>query len=230
MPKQSGRDEIKRSDKAKIVATDLIELDREQPSPEALERAAAAIRRGEIVVIPTDSLYSIVADPFNLHAVGKVFDAKGREFSRSLPLIVSGVLMAEDLAKELSSRFFLLARHFWPGPLTMIVPASAKVPLKVTGNTGRLAMRQAKSPVANGLLDWLEHPLIATSANLSGQPTCRSGIEAFATMDGRVDLVLDGGLCAGPGNTTVDITEPYWRIIREGVITEKEIADCLRQQ
>lgn len=88
------------------MATDLIELDREQPSPEALERAAAAIRRGEIVVIPTDSLYSIVADPFNLHAVGKVFDAKGREFSRSLPLIVSGVLMAEDLAKELSSRFF----------------------------------------------------------------------------------------------------------------------------
>ncbi|MBI3683334.1 MAG: threonylcarbamoyl-AMP synthase [Acidobacteria bacterium] len=211
------------------MATDLIEISRENPSTDALERAAAAIRRGEVIAIPTDSLYAIVADPFNLHAVGRVFAAKGREFDRSLPLLISDLMMAEDLAKELTARFYLLARRFWPGPLTMIVPASAKVPLKVTGNTGRLAMRQSRSPVGNALLDWLDQPLIATSANISGQPTCRSGIEAFAVMDGRIDLVLDGGLATGPGNTTVDITEPYWRIIREGAVSEKEIADCLQR-
>ena len=110
----------------------------------------------------------------------------------------------------------------------VIVPASAKVPLKVTGNTGRLALRQPKSKIAAALLEALGQPLIATSANISGQPTCRSGIEAFGMMDGRVDLVLDGGLCTGAGSTTVDVTEPYWRIIREGSIPEKDIAACLK--
>jgi L-threonylcarbamoyladenylate synthase len=122
----------------------------------------------------------------------------------------------------------MLARRFWPGPLTLIVAAAAKVPLKVTGNTGRLALRQSKSAVANALLDQLGQPLIATSANLSGQPTSRSGIEVFANLDGAVDLVLDGGHCSGEGSTTVDITEPYWRIIKEGAVTDKDIGDCLR--
>ena len=210
------------------MATDLIEIDPEQPAPEAIERAAMHLRRGDVVAIPTEALYMLVADPLNLNAVGRVFTAKGREIHRSLPLLISGVFMAESMAKELSTRFHLLARHFWPGPLTIIVPASANVPLKVTGNTGRLAMRQSRSRVAQALLDWLDQPLIATSANISGQPTCRSGIEVFGTMDGRVDLVLDGGACTGSGGTTVDITEPYWKVIREGSVSEKEIADCLK--
>jgi L-threonylcarbamoyladenylate synthase len=210
------------------LATDLIELDANHPLPEAIERAAAHIRRGDVVAIPTEALYMLVADPLNLNAVGRVFAAKGREIHRSLPLLISGTFMAEELAKELSTRFHLLARHFWPGPLTIIVPASAKVPLKVTGNTGRLAMRQSRSSVAQALLDWLDQPLIATSANISGQPTCKSGIECFGTMDGRVDLVLDGGVCTGQGATTVDVTEPYWKVIKEGAISEKEIADCLK--
>jgi len=210
------------------LATDLIEIDQHLPAGEAIERAAAHIRRGEVVAIPSEALYLLVADPFNLHAVGRVFAAKGRETQRSLPLLVGGPFMAEDLAKELNSRFHILSRRFWPGPLTIIVPASAKVPLKVTGNTGRLAMRMSRSRVAQALLDWLDQPLIATSANISGHPTCRSGIEVFGVMDGRVDLVLDAGACEGAGATTVDITEPYWKVIKEGAITEKEIANALK--
>lgn len=209
------------------MATDLVEIESEQPSPAALDRAAAAIRCGAVVAIPTDALYSLVADPFSLNAVGKVFRAKGREPHRSLPLLVSDLMMADDLASEMPARFHVLARHFWPGPLTIIVPASANVPLRVTGNTGRLALRQSRSVVAAGLLERLGHPLIATSANISGMPTCRSGIEVFGQMDGRLDLVLDGGLCAGPGPTTIDVTEPVWKVIREGAIHERDIADCL---
>ena len=193
-----------------------------------LERAAAAVRRGKVVAIPTDALYALVADPFNLRAVTQVFEAKGREPHRSLPILVSDLLMAEDLAGELNNRFYLLARRFWPGPLTIIVPASAKVPLKVTGNTGRLALRQSRSKVACDLLAMLNQPLIATSANISGSPTCRSGIEVFGTMDGRVDLVLDSAPCGGPGATTIDITEPYWRLIKPGAVDEKELAECLK--
>jgi L-threonylcarbamoyladenylate synthase len=209
------------------VATDLIEIDQDQPSVEAIERAAVALRRGQVVAIPTDALYTLVADPFNLHAVGRVFSAKGREPHRSLPLLVSDFLMAEELVSELPARFYLLARRFWPGPLTIIVPASAKVPLKVTGNTGRLALRQSRSRAAQALIDWLGQPLISTSANVSGQPTCRTGIATFGMMDGRIDLVLDGGVCVGAGSTTVDITEPYWRLIKAGSIPEKEITECL---
>jgi L-threonylcarbamoyladenylate synthase len=210
------------------MATDLVEINPEDPQPEALERAVAAVRRGRVVAIPTDALYTLVADPFNLRAVTQVFQAKGREPHRSLPILVRDIMMAEELAGELNNRFFILARRFWPGPLTIIVPASAKIPLKVTGNTGRMALRQSKSVVATKLLEMLNEPLISTSANISSRPTCRSGIEVFGMMDGRVDLVLDGGACPGPGATTVDITEPYWRMIKHGAVEEKEIADCLQ--
>jgi L-threonylcarbamoyladenylate synthase len=211
------------------VATDLIEIDLEQPGESAIERAAAVVRRGGVVAIPTDALYTLVADPLNLHAVGRVFAAKGREAHRSLPLLVSDLVMAEELVKEAPPRFYLLARHFWPGALAIIAPASSRVPLKVTGNTGRVATRQSTSKVANALLERLRQPLIATSANKSGQPTCTCGIDVFGLMDGQLDLVLDGGSVTGIGATTVDVTEPYWRVIKQGVILEKDIAEVLAE-
>src|SRR5436305_2615736 len=210
------------------MATDLVEINVEDPQREVLERAAATVRRGKVVAIPTDALYTLVADPFNLRAVAGVFNAKGRESHRSLPILIRDTLMAEQLASELNNRFFILARRFWPGPLTIIVPASARVPLKVTGNTGRLALRHARSNVANKLIALLNQPLISTSANISGSPTCHSGIDVFGTMDGRIDLVLDGGICVGQGATTVDVTDPMWRIIKAGAIEESEISDCLQ--
>ena len=210
------------------MATNLLEIDTENPLPEPICAAASAIRAGRVVAIPTDALYTLVADPYNLRAVSQVFLAKGRESQRSLPILVSDLTMAEELGSELTNRFYLLARRFWPGPLTIIVTASARVPLKVTGNTGRLALRHSRSAVANALIDYMGQPLIATSANISGQPTCRSGIDVFGSMDGRVDLVLDGGACQAAGATTVDITEPAWRLIREGGIPEAEIAACLQ--
>src|SRR5215472_18004312 len=145
------------------MATDLVEIDIEHPAREVLERAAAAVRRGKVIAIPTDALYMLIADPFNLGAVAGVFRAKGREAHRSLPLLVNDIMMAEELAGELNNRFFILARRFWPGALTIIVPASAKVPLKVTGNTGRLALRQARCKVADELIGLLNQPLISSS-------------------------------------------------------------------
>jgi len=210
------------------VATDLIEIDQESPGPSAIEQAASAIRRGRVVAIPTDALYSLVADPFSLHAVGLVFVAKGREIHRSLPLLVSDILMAEDLAKDLSSRFFLLARMFWPGPLTLIVPASAKVPLKVTGNTGRLAVRQSRSKVAAALVENLQQPLVATSANISDQPDTLGADEvliAFATQQDDLAAVVDGGAVpGGVASTVVDVSVAPMRVLREGPIGREELA------
>jgi L-threonylcarbamoyladenylate synthase len=209
------------------VATDLIEINPSAPSDEALERAAEAIRRGRIVGVPTDALYALVADPFSLPAVRQVYRAKGRQITRALPILVRDSLMVEELAREISPRFYLLSRRFWPGLLTIILPASPRVPLRATGNTGRLAVRQSSSLVVNELMNRLNQPLIATSANFTGRPTCRSGIELFGMMDGSVDLVLDGGHCEGAGATTVDITEPQWQIIKEGAVDRRAVEDCL---
>src|SRR6202167_6191292 len=136
-------------------------------------------------------------------------------------------VMVEELARDIYPWVKLVVRKFWPGPLTLIMPASAKVPLRATGNTGRLAVRQAQCRITDELVARLNQPVIATSANISGRPTCRSGIEVFGVMDGSVDLVLDGGTCEGIGASTVDITEIEWRMIKEGAITQKEIAECL---
>jgi len=209
------------------LATDLIEIDPLEPSSEALDRAEAAIRLGQVVAVPTDALYALVADPFDLRAVRQVLQAKGRESQRTLPLLVRDALMAEELARAVPPRFRILARRFWPGPLTIIMPAPATLPLRATGNTGRLAVRQARSRLTDDLLTRLNQPLIGTSANISGRPTCRSGIEVFGVMDGRVDLVLDAGPSSGIGATTIDISEDRWQIIREGAISAEEIADCL---
>ncbi len=211
-----------------MTPTDLLEIDQHEPAPEAIARAAALIRKGGVVAIPTDALYTLVADPFNLQAVRRVFAAKGRESLYSLPLLVSDFMMAEELVKDPPIRFSLLARRFWPGPLTIIVPASAKVPLRVTGNTGRLGLRQSRGKTVAALLEVLGQPLVATSANVTGAPTCASGIEVFGVLDGRIDFVLDGGHCSGMGATTVDITEPYWRLIKEGAVPERDIAECLK--
>ena len=89
------------------------------------------------------------------------------------------------------------------------------------------ALRRSEAQVPNQLTELLGAPVIATSANRSGQPTCRSGIEVFGTMDGRVDLVLDGGPLDGPGATTVDITDPQWKLIREAAIPQAAIEECL---
>lgn len=209
------------------MATDLIGINPLEPSGEALDRAASAIRQGRVVAIPTDALYALVADPFNMSSVRQIYKAKGRKINRALPMLVRDALMVEDLARDISPRFKLLVRRFWPGPLTIILPASARVPLRATGNTGRLAVRQSRCLIADEIIARLNQPIIATSANISGRPTCASGIEVFGTMDGNVDLVLDGGACEGVGASTVDITEPDWRMIKEGAVSRDDIASCL---
>ena len=210
------------------MRTELIEISGDEPSEEHLQSAADAIRRGQVVAIPTDTLYVLAADPFSLRAITAVFEAKGREPNRSLPILVESMQMAEDYAAHLTARFYLLARRFWPGSLTIIVPASPTLPLKVTGHTGRLAVRQSDAVVPNRLIEILGMPIIATSANRSGQPTCRSGFEVLGVMDGRIDLVLDAASIAGPGASTVDITDPDWKLIRAGAISEDAIGEALQ--
>ena len=209
------------------MTTHLIETSADDPGAAAVEAAVQALRKGRVIAIPSDALYVLVADPLNLNAVSQVFEAKGREAHRSLPLLVDSVAMAVQYAGELPSSFYLLARRFWPGLLTVIVQASSKVPLRVTGNTGRLALRCPASTLAKQLVAEFGRPLIATSANVSGKPTCRSGFEVLGTMDGRISLIVDGGIIEGPASTTIDITPMKWRLIKQGGVSVADIDACL---
>ncbi len=209
------------------MTTGLIETSADEPGDTAVGAATEAVRRGEVIAIPSDAMYVLVADPLNLNAVAKVFEAKGREMHRSLPLLVESISMAEDHANALPSSFYLLTRKFWPGLLTVIVQASSRVPLRVTGNTGRLALRRSPSALARRLVTELGTPLIATSANVSGRPTCRSGFEVLGMMDGRISLIVDAGVIEGPAATTVDITPRQWRLIKQGGVSAADIDACL---
>ncbi len=194
---------------------------------EQIRVAAAAIRRGLLVAIPTDTFFCIVADPFNLSAVERVFQAKSRAWDRSLPIFVESVDQAAEVSRHLGSRFFLLAHRYWPGPLSIIVAAGSAIPLKATGKTGRLAMRQTASPVARQLLGLAGMPLIGTSANISGHPACESAEQVQATLGSDVALILDSAVPETSVATTVDLTPHRWRLIREGAIPEEELREFL---
>ena len=206
---------------------EVIPIRSEDPEEDKIEYAVNTLRRGELVAIPTDTVYSLVADPFNLAAVGKVFQAKSRAWDRSLPMIVESVDQVVELAQHLPSRFYLLAHRYWPGPLGIIVEAASCVPLKVTGNTGRLSVRQPASPIAFHLLADFGMPLIATSANVSGHPTCTEASQVLAALGAHLSLILDSPINDYRIATTVDLTVPKWRLIREGAIPEEELREFL---
>ena len=207
---------------------EVITIRPDDPEEEIISYSINAIRRGELVAIPTDTLYCLVADPFNLAAVGKVFAAKSRAWDRSLPLIVESLDQVEELAQHLPSQFYLLAHRYWPGQVSIIVEAAAGVPLKVTGNTGRLSVRQPASALPIKFLADFGMPLIATSANISGHPTCSQASEVLDVLGSHVSLILDSPIRNDSGSaTTVDVTGPKWRLIREGTVSEAELKEFL---
>ena len=206
---------------------EVIPIHWDDPEADKIAYAANTLRRGELIAVPTDTLYCILADPFNLAAAMKVYEAKSRAWDRSLPLFVESVDQVAELARHLPSRFYLLAHRYWPGPLSIIVEASGSVPLKVTGNTARLSVRKPAAPIALQLLSEFGMPLVATSANLSGFPTCKDASEVLASLGMHLSLILDSPISNSRIATTVDITVPKWRLIRPGAISEEELHEFL---
>src|SRR5438270_13743320 len=118
------------------VRAEIIKVNADNPEPSLIRYAADQIRAGQVLGMPTDTFYGLAADPLNLRAVDRVYDIKSRSRHKPLSLLIESVEQAEVLAKPLPDEFYALARRFWPGPLTIIVKASSKLPLKVTANTG----------------------------------------------------------------------------------------------
>lgn len=193
-----------------------------------LEYAVRLILDGKVVAFPTDTFYCLGADPFNLAAVSEVYRIKGRTSDRPLPLLVASLDQASDLTADPPALFFKLAEKFWPGPLTLVVPASRQIPLKVTGNTGRVGLRWPRAPLAVALIAAAARPLTGTSANLTEHPACATAEEVDEQVGTVLPLILDAGPAEGElASTVVELVGEQPRILRQGPVSEDQLKEFL---
>jgi L-threonylcarbamoyladenylate synthase len=198
------------------------------PDPRIIRYAADWLNRGMVVAVPTDTLYALAADPVNLSSVEEIFRVKGRPEQRALPILINSLIFAQVLAKDLPDNFYRLATACWPGPLTIVVDASNRLPLKVTGNTRRVALRWPKNRIVNDLIAELGTPVTGTSANLSGSPTCETGDEVFRQLGDRIPMILDAGETNGAlPSTIVELRGDHWCIGRQGAVPSGQIHEAL---
>src|ERR1700675_2599056 len=148
------------------VLAEIIKIHHDSPEASLVKYAAEQIRAGQVLGMPTDTFYGLAADPLNLRAVERVYDIKTRSRHKPLSLLIESVDQAEELAKALPEEFYALARKYWPGPLTIIVKAGSRLPLKVTANTGNVALRVPHAKIPLAVVAAAAIPITATSANL----------------------------------------------------------------
>jgi L-threonylcarbamoyladenylate synthase len=194
------------------------------PQRDAIDEAAKWIRAGSVVAIPTDTLYGLAADPFNTGAVARVFVVKGRAAARALPLIAADAAQIARHLGALPKMAMRLADHFWPGPLTMLMPAAAALAPDLSGGTGKVGVRVPADPIAMAVCAACGYPVTATSANVSGEPAPATADEVERMLGDRIEFLLDGGPTRGGApSTIVDVTDGEPRLVRAGVISWDEI-------
>jgi len=193
--------------------------------------ALAALRDGLIVVYPTETFYGLAADPFAPAAMDRLLALKGRDAAKTVALIAADAVAAFALASEVSIRARMLADAFWPGPLTLVMPARGELHQALIGSDGGVGVRVSPHPVARALAAGLGRPITATSANLAGQPPSSTIAMARAAFGAKVSVYLDGGVLEAVIPSTLIACDALgWRILREGAITADQITAVLAQE
>lgn len=189
-------------------------------APKSVELAAERLRLGRLVAFPTETVYGLGADGLQPDAVRKIFEAKGRPSDHPLILHVSGLPMARALAARWTETAQRLVEAYWPGPLTLVLPASPLVPQEVRGGGPTVALRMPAHRLALSLLRRLDRPIAAPSANRHQGVSPTTAADVASELGGSVDLILDGGLCEqGVESTVVDLSGDRPRILRPGPVT-----------
>ncbi|MDP9806747.1 tRNA threonylcarbamoyl adenosine modification protein (Sua5/YciO/YrdC/YwlC family) [Trueperella bonasi] len=194
----------------------------------AIDLAARAIGRGEVICLPTDTVYGIGADPFDRDAISRLLTAKSRTRANPPPVLVSDIAQAQSVAATISNLGLALMEEFWPGALTIVVPAREDIGWDLGQTNGTVALRVPDSQLTRDLLS-VVGPLAVTSANQHGEPPATTVDEAVAQLGDAVTLYLDGGLVgggAGIASTIVDVREPM-RILRHGGISQEQLETVL---
>lgn len=193
-----------------------------------IARASDIFRKGGLVAIPTETVYGLGANAFDSEAVLKIFAAKGRPADNPLIVHIADIGQLDEIVSEVNENAKKLINAFWPGPLTIVMKKSDKIPLEVSAGLDTVAVRMPVHPVAAKLLRNCGLPIAAPSANTSGKPSPTCAEHVYDDMNGKIDAILDGGCCdVGLESTVVDVTDEIPRLLRPGGITYEQLTSVL---
>ena len=197
-------------------------------SPDAVVLAADILKNGGLVAIPTETVYGLGANGLDEAAVAKIFEAKGRPQDNPLILHIAGAGEMERYCHDIPQSAYALAERFWPGPLTMVLPARDCVPKRTTGGLSTVALRCPEHPAALAVIRAAGVPIAAPSANISGKPSTTTADHVYHDHNGKIPLILDGGPCrVGVESTIVDLTGDRPRLLRPGGIGPEQLLEVL---
>ncbi len=205
----------------------ILRLD-EVSSDEATAEAVAALRAGELVIIPTDTVYGLAGNVSRETSL-RIFELKGRDYDKPLPVLVSGLEQLQQVARDLPPAVAVLAERYWPGPLTLVLQKADRLPVEITAGHETVGVRVPDHALALALLERHGRPIVATSANPSGAPPATSMDEVACDLIEAVAVALDAGPCpVQQASTVLDVTVSPPAILRPGPITQSELSDTLR--
>lgn len=212
------------------MTAEILKIHPDEPEPDRVRYVVSCLRAGKVVGMPTDTFYGLAVDPVNLRAVERIYEIKSRQKHKPLSLLIANVRQAYELSRDLGTNLDRLAERFWPGPLTVIVKASSRLPLRSTAKTGNVALRVPDAAIPRAVVEAFGLPITATSANLAGTPECVTAAGVRLQLGDRIPLIVDGGPTGRSVPTTiVDLSEGegVWRVLREGAIPTYKIAMAL---
>jgi len=208
--------------------TSIWQVDPAAPDPEIIGRAAAVIRRGGLVAFPTETVYGLGANALDARAVRRVFEVKGRPPDNPLIVHVAAASEMAGLVRKVPPVALQLGERFWPGPLTLVLPAAPGVPREVTAGLDTVAVRMPAHPVALALIRAAGVPVAAPSANTSGRPSPTTAAHVFEDLGGKIEIILDGGPApVGVESTVLDLTTDVPTVLRPGGVTVEALAAVL---
>ena len=214
------------------MSAEILRVHPDEPQKERVDYIVSCLRKGDVVAIPTDTFYGLAVDPVNLRAVEQIYQLKTRQKHKPLSLLISGLSQAYELARDTDAMMDKLADKFWPGPLTMIVRAGTKLPLRSTAYTGNVAIRVPDAAIPRAVVEKFGLPITATAANLQGASECTNAACVRDQIGDRIPLIVDGGPTGRALPTTIvdlSLGPGRWMILREGAIPTHEIVMVLER-
>jgi tRNA threonylcarbamoyl adenosine modification protein (Sua5/YciO/YrdC/YwlC family) len=214
------------------LSAEILRVHPDEPQPDRIDYIVSCLKKGDLVAIPTDTFYGLAVDPVNLRAVEQIYQLKGRQRHKPLSLLISSVSQGYELARDIDTSFDRLADKFWPGPLTIIVRAGSRLPLRSTANTGNVALRVPDAAIPRAVVEKFGLPITATSANLQGASECTHAACVRDQIGDRIPLIVDGGPTGRSLPTTIvdlSLGPGRWMILREGAIPTHEIVMVLER-
>lgn len=199
-----------------------------EKSSTAISEALAALAAGEAIVYPTETFYALGVAALSPKALERLYAIKGREPDKPVALIAADTAMAFAVAREVPAAARILAEAFWPGPLTLVLPARDGIPASLIGADGGVGIRVSSHPVARALAAGLSGPLTATSANLAGEPPAVEPQAVHRALGSKIKVFVgDGRLAGGAPSTVVAVDRAGMRVLRAGAVSERQLAAAL---